>query len=228
LTTAKHPHNTNKGRKFRANYLTPAEAQAIFDACPDNPVGIRNRALLVLMYYSGLRVGEALSLETGSIDLDARTIRLDQTKIDEPQTRGFIPDADDDLKRWIKKREKLGLGPGAIFCTVRRPAGGPLQPRYMRWLTDDLRKKAGVYKRVNPHIFRHSFAMYLVRRGFDIITISKLLGHENPSYTMVYLDHLTNGEAIRALHNYDWSSPDDKKKPTVSEPEDWFDDYEEW
>ena len=70
--------------------------------------------------------------------------------------------------------------------------------------------------------------MYLYREGIDVVTISKLLGHDKPSYTMGYLDHLTNGEAIRALHNYDRSSLSAKKAPPLSKPEDWFDYDEQW
>ena len=223
---AKHPHN--KGRKFPADYLTPAEARAIFDACPDNASGIRNRALLTLMYYSGLRVGEARSLATGSIDLEARRIRLLDTKSGIPQTRGFTAEADDDLRRWMQKREELGLGPGFLFCTVRHPSGQRLSDRYMRWLTDDLAKKAGVHKRVHPHIFRHSFAMGVTRRGLGIATVGKLLGHKSVAGTALYLDHLTNNEAIALLQNVDLPSPDEGRTVQVSQPEDLFDDYEEW
>jgi site-specific recombinase XerD len=228
LTTAKHPHNSNKGKKFKPDYLLPAEAQSIFDACPDNPTGIRNRALLVLMYRSGLRVDEALSLEMGSINLETRKIRLLYTKSGIAQTRGFTAEADEDLKRWLQKREELGLGPGAIFCTVNLHPGQRLSGRYMRWLTDDLRKKAGISKRVHPHIFRHSFANDMADKGFGPIVIGKVLGHKRPEHSALYIDHLTNDEAIKLMQSRDSSSPDGKKAPPLSEPEDWFDDYEEW
>ena len=80
-------HAHNKGKKFPPDPLTPHEAQAIIYACPQNKTGIRNRALLTLMYRSGLRVGEALSLRPSSIDFTTHSIRLLYTKNGQAQTR---------------------------------------------------------------------------------------------------------------------------------------------
>lgn len=223
---AKHPHN--KGRKFPPNPYAPDEVQAILDACPDTPTGIRNRALLTLMYRSGLRVSEALSLRTSSVDFRAHSVRLLHTKGGGPQTRGFHPSADDALRRWIQKREELGLGPGPLFCTVLRQSGQPISARYVRWLTADLAERAGVDKRVHPHGFRYTFAAEARHGGADLAELKGLLGHKNIGHTAHYIDDLTNSEPIARLQTYDLPPLDEGRAGQVSEPEDAFDDYEQW
>jgi integrase/recombinase XerD len=233
LTTVSHAAEPpirrahNKGKKFAPDPLTPHEAQAIIDACPSNKTGIRNRALLTLMYRSGLRVSEALSLRPSSLDFAAHSIRLLDTKSGRAQTRGFHPSAEAALKRWIAVRQGLGLTTGPLFCTLQIHPGQPLSTRYVRWLTADLAKRAGVDKRVHPHIFRHTFAAELWRSGADLAAISKLLGHASIVQTAQYLDHLTNSEAIARLQTFDLPPLDGGKAVPVSQPEDPF-DYEQW
>jgi len=222
-------HAHNKGKKFPPDPLTPHEAQVIIDACPQNKTGIRNRALLTLMYRSGLRVGEALSLRPSSIDFTTHSIRLLDTKNGQAQTRGLHPSADEALRQWIELRRELGITAGPLFCTLMaNHPGRPLSTRYMRWLTADLAKRAGVDKRVHPHVFRHTFAAELWRGGADLAAISRLLGHANIMMTAQYLDHLTNSEAITRLQTFDLPPLDGGKAVPVSRPDRSFDDYEQW
>ena len=223
---AKHPHN--KGRKFPPNPYALEEVQAILDACPGTPTGIRNRALLTLMYYSGLRVSEALGLRTSSIDFRAHSIRLLYTKSGVPQTRGFHPSADDALKRWIGVRQGLGIGPGPLFCRLHRQPGQPLTARYVRALTKELAERAGLDKRVHPHGFRYTYAVENRRSGADLAELKELLGHKNIAHTAHYIDNLTNIEPIARLQERALPLLDEGRAAQDSEPEDWFDDYEQW
>jgi site-specific recombinase XerD len=187
----------NKGRKYPAEPLTPAEVAAVIGQCSHRaPTGIRNRALLTLLYRSGLRVSEVLALRPADVDLTRHSIRLLDTKAGQPQTRGFHPSADDALARWLDTRRALAAGGRHLFCTL---AGGPLSEDYVRGLLRRLAAKAGVAKRVHPHGFRHTFAVELEAAGTPVTTISKLLGHSSVAVTARYLDHLTNGQAVLAL-----------------------------
>jgi site-specific recombinase XerD len=143
----------NAGRKYPAEPLTPAEVAAIIGQCSLRaPTGIRNRALLTLLYRSGLRVSEILAVRPSDVDMARHSIRLLGTKSGQAQTRGFHPSADDALARWLDTRQALGTGPGKLFCTL---VGTPLSDDYVRGLLHRLGAKAGISKRVHPHGLRH-------------------------------------------------------------------------
>jgi site-specific recombinase XerD len=187
----------NKGERYPAQVLTPDEVAALIAGCSAKaPTGIRNRAMLTLLYRSGLRVSEILALRPSSVNLRQHSIRLLDTKSGSAQTRGYHPSADDALARWLDKRKALGLRNGPLFCTLD---GGPLHPQYVRNLIKRLGLKAGIDKRVHPHGLRHTFAVELEQAGTPVVTISKLLGHSSVSVTARYLDHLTNDQAVSAL-----------------------------
>jgi integrase/recombinase XerD len=192
----------NKGGKYPAEPLTPAEVGAIIGKCSGRaPTGIRNRALLTLLYRSGLRVSEVLAVRPSDVDMARHSIRLLGTKSGQAQTRGFHPSADDALARWIDTRKALGIGGHCkLFCTL---AGTPLSDDYVRGLLRRLGAKAGISKRVHPHGLRHTFAVELEAAGTPVTVISKLLGHSSVAVTARYLDHLTNGQAVTALEGAD-------------------------
>lgn len=188
---------TNEGRTFPPETLTPAEVEAIIGACsPRSRTGIRNRALTMLLYRSGLRISEALALKKSDIDFKSHSCRVLHGKGNKATTRAFHPTADDVLYRWIEAREGLGVRNAPLFCTLD---GEPLSDRYVRNLLHRLADKAGVDKRVHPHGLRHTYAAELERSGLSITKISMLLGHSSTAVTDRYLKHLTNDEAIAAL-----------------------------
>src|SRR5579872_5960361 len=179
-----------KGRTFPAEVLTPGEVSAIISKCSMRaPTGIRNRALLTLLYRSGLRISEALALKPSDVNLARHSVRVLHGKGNKATTRGFHPTADDALARWFDTRKKLGVKGGPLFCTLD---GGQIYPQYVRLLLQRLAAKSGVEKRVHPHGLRHTFADELRSAGADVVTISKLLGHSSIAVTNRYLDHLSN------------------------------------
>jgi site-specific recombinase XerD len=187
----------NKGAKYPPEVLAPDEVAAIIGQCsPKAPTGIRNRAMLMLLYRSGLRVSEVLALRAADINLSEHTVRVLHGKGDKATTRGFHPSATDTLARWMDTRRDLGVRHGPLFCTL---AGGPVHPQYVRNLLHRLGARAGVDKRVHPHGLRHTFAWELERAGTPVTTISALLGHSGTATTARYLAHLTNRQAVTAL-----------------------------
>jgi site-specific recombinase XerD len=196
-------HHSNEKTERPGEILSSDEVTQIISGCSSSArsrTGIRNRALLTLLYRSGLRISEALAIRPSDIDLENHSIRLRATKSGGPQTRGFHPAADDALLRWIDTRAKAGIRGRTLFCTLQ---GGEVWPQYVRTLLHRLAEKAGLTKRVHPHAFRHTFAVELMRGGTHISVISKLLGHKSIATTARYLDHLTNNEAVQALQTAD-------------------------
>jgi integrase/recombinase XerD len=193
----------NSGKNYPAEPLTPPEVAALIGACSHRaPSGIRNRALITLLYRSGLRVSEVLALRPADVNLSAHSLRLLDTKSGHAQTRGFHPSADDALSRWLDTRKALGVR-GTVFCTLD---GGKLSDDYVRGLLRRLAAKGGIDKRVHPHGLRHTFAVELEAAGTPVTTISKLLGHSSVAVTARYLDHLTNRQAVSALEAADLPS----------------------
>lgn len=190
-------------RQLAAEPLTPDEVAALISQCSLRaPTGVRNRALITLLYRSGLRISEALALRPADLNMAKHSIRLLDTKSGQPQTRGYHASADDALARWLDVRKQLaadgGWKNGPLFCTLD---GGQLQASYVRSLLPRLADAAGIAKRVHAHGLRHTFAVELEQAGTPVTAISKLLGHSSIAVTHRYLDHLTNGQAVEALQS---------------------------
>jgi len=187
----------NQGRKFPAEILTTDEVAALIGGCSATaPTGVRNRAMIWLLYRSGLRISEALDARPADVDLARHSVRVLDGKGGKSTVRGFHPSADDAVARWLDTRRHLGIRGGPLLCTL---AGGPVRPVYARNLLHRLAGKAGIGKRVHPHGLRHSYAVELENAGLTVTAISKLLGHSSPAVTSRYLDHLSNADAIAAL-----------------------------
>lgn len=139
----------------------------------------RDRLILTLLYSSGLRVSELVSLKINDIDLSERTIRIrgkgdkDRIVLFDEKTRGL-------LKDYINKRV---IESEYLFLNRFEK---PLTPRYVQMMIKNYAKKAGINKKVTPHILRHSFATHLLKNGVDIRAIQQLLGHSNLSTTQIY------------------------------------------
>jgi len=135
--------------------LNPQEVAALINAChPTSPTGIRSRALLAVLYRSGVRINEALALYPKDVDVcgGAGVIRVLHGKGDKSRTVGIDPGGVAMLLRWMQARASLGLnGIRPIFCTAN---GEPLYEGYIRVLLPRLGRKAGIAKRVHAHGLR--------------------------------------------------------------------------
>jgi site-specific recombinase XerD len=195
------PGGQTRGRTFPPEPLTADEVTALLAQCSRRaPTGVRDKALIMLLYRSGLRISEALALRPSGIVFADHSARVLHGKGDKATVRGFHASADDALIRWIDARKALGVKGGPLFCTLD---GGPLSDRQVRDMLKRRAAKAGIDKRVHPHGLRHTYAEELLRAGADVVTIQKLLGHTSVAVTARYLDHLTNGEAIDRLQLLD-------------------------
>lgn len=189
-------------RRLPPQVLTDDEVRALIEALPPTTTGLRNRALLTILYRAGLRIAEALALLPGDVDWNSGTILVAEAKGGRPRIAGIDAGAAGTVRAWEERRARLGRGPNEpLLCTVW---GTRLTTAYVRRLLPQLAMKAGVLKRVHAHGFRHTHASQLRREGLDIGIISKQLGHQSIVTTAIYLDHIDPAAMINAIRSRAW------------------------
>ena len=197
--------NGNRGRKFPPEILTREEIGALMRSCSRRaPTGIRNQALIAVLYRAGLRLSEALALKPKDLDRDAGTLRVLQGKGKKARTVGLDPDGFAVLDRWLDVRSGKYRINGArrVFCTLK---GGPVKTSYVRALLPRLGRKAGLEKRIHAHGLRHAFSSELAREGVPVPLISRQLGHANVRTTSVYLSGISSEETVEAIRARKWN-----------------------
>ena len=158
------PRRPKPKRRLPPEVLTDDEVRALMAACsPKAPTGLRNRALIVVMYRSGLRVSEALSLRPKDVDYATGAVRVLHAKGGYARTSGLDAGALAVLRRWADARARWSVnGVHPILCTR---SGLPLATGYVRRLLARLGRKAGIEKRVHAHGLRHTHAAQLRAEG---------------------------------------------------------------
>jgi integrase/recombinase XerD len=166
--------------------LSPAEAERLIDAANGTtPRSLRDRALVELLYGGGFRVGEAVALTSGDVDLDARLIRA----IGKGNKERVVP-----IGRAAAEALRRYLSRGRPFLdTRRRPElflnarGGALTRAGVFLILRTLAARAGLEpERVHPHLLRHSFATHLLEGGADLRSVQEMLGHADLATTELY------------------------------------------
>jgi integrase/recombinase XerD len=183
---------------YLPDVLAADDVGRVLDAPPaDDPTGIRDRAILELLYASGLRVSELTGLDTDRLDLDQLQVRV----IGKGNKERRVPmgeEARERLHRYISgpRREWTGGRPTpAVFVSTR----GRRMARESVWrLVKRWSRAAGVRERVTPHTFRHSFATHLLEGGADLRAVQALLGHASISTTQLYTQ--LTGERLREVY----------------------------
>jgi integrase/recombinase XerC len=185
---------TPKVPKTLPRHLRPGEVENLLEApsggeSNDERLGRRDQAILELLYATGLRVGELVSLDWRAIDLSARVLRV-RGKGGKERMVPFGRPAADALRHWLEVWESLRAGATGedpesepVFLNFR---GGRLTDRSIRNIIDRWVDSAAVARGVHPHTLRHTFATHLLEAGADLRTIQELLGHASLSTTQKY------------------------------------------
>jgi site-specific recombinase XerD len=200
--------------KREIDILTTDECHALLSACSSKaPTGIRNQAMIVVLWRTCLRIKEALDLLPKDISGDS--IRVHSGKGDRARTVGLDPESSAVVERWVTKRREMGFKASQrLFCTLK---GGPLDTSYCRHLFKRLAKKAGLDKRVHPHGLRHSGAVHLLDEGHNVVVISQQLGHSNLATTNTYLNHLKPADVVAAMQSRPGWVKDQKEPDKIQE-----------
>ncbi len=174
-----------------------------------SPLSIRDRAMLELIYSSGLRLSELVGLDIADVDLDESLVQV----TGKGRKRRIVPvggHARAAVARWLEQRPALVKGSTkALFVSTRGARLSPraVQSRFERWA-----RSRGLSARLHPHLLRHSFASHLLESSGDLRAVQELLGHADISTTQVYT-HLNFQHLAKV---YDQAHPRARKRPVKS------------
>lgn len=149
------------------------------------PTGLRNRAMLQLLYRAGLRVSECCGLYLRDADLKTGELRIraEVAKGGREAVLPLGPRTIEWLERWKPVRRRYAAGSPLMFVTLR---GGQVDRHYVWEMVGRYARKAGIDGAVWPHVLRHTFGTELLREGLDIREIQELMRHADIRTTQVY------------------------------------------
>lgn len=183
--------------------LDPDEAARLVEVDPQAPLGVRDRALLELFYSSGLRLSELVGLCWRDLDLEDGTVRV----LGKGRKQRIVPvgrHAREALAHW--RAERPPTTPAVPVFPGR--GGGPISARAVQLRLRQLAIRQGLFKRVHPHLLRHSFASHILESSGDLRGVQELLGHADISTTQIYT-HLDFQHLARV---YDGAHPRARRK----------------
>ncbi len=183
---------------YLPNFLNQAEIETLL-AAPDvsTEIGLRDRAIIELMYACGLRVSEAVNVKIGDIDLESGII----TTTGKGSKTRRVPVGSSAVE-WVKtylvlRRRKENVEIEHLFVT---PLGRPLNRQIIHKSVKEYADKCGLPD-VSPHTLRHSFATHLVQNSADIRSVQQMLGHADISTTQIYT-HMTDAHLRRSYEKF--------------------------
>lgn len=188
-----------KKEKKLPRYFEYNELEELFKV-PDlrTALGQRDRLILEMLYATGLRVGELVSVKVGDIDLGSRVI-LVVGKGNKERRVTYGDYCHDALKLYLSDGY-LKLNKNVSDYLFLNNNGEVITERGIRYVLDQVIKKTSLNKSISPHVLRHSFATHLLNEGCDLLTVQKLLGHESISATQIYT-HVTTDRLKEVYYN---------------------------
>ncbi len=187
------------------------EAQKLL-AVPNTrcPTGLRNRAILEVMYRGGLRVSEVVKLRAPDIRWKQGIIEVHNGKGGRDRNVPVRSETIGWLQAWGEKRPKRAR---FFFCTL---AGKRLAVRYIQAMVERMAGRSGVQCRVSPHTLRHTYATEMLDQGFTIREVQMLLGHSSVQTTQIYT-HVRPADIAAKIQAQDKAEPDDAEALALAE-----------
>jgi site-specific recombinase XerD len=177
IPTAYRRHATTKGRRFPPDPPRVDEIIAVMREAGESIYGLRLRAVIVILWRSGLRIGEALALAESDLDPARGSVLVRSGNGGKRREVGMDEWAWEQLRPWLEMRTRFPVGP--LLCVIN----------------------AGVRRRFAPHQLRHAHAVEMAREGVPLNVIQRQLGHANLGVTSIYLEGIDSGEIIKTVHN---------------------------
>lgn len=191
-----------KLEKRLPDFFYEEELQQLFLSCDTNtPLGLRNKALLELLYATGIRVGECTKIQLSDIDFSVSTV-LVRGKGQKERYVPFGSFAHQALEAYIKTgRNKLMKNTSTHSYLFINYRGGILTDNGVRDILNKMMDTSSSQGKIHPHKLRHSFATHLLANGADMRTVQELLGHAFLTSTQIYT-HVTNEYLKKTYMSY--------------------------
>ena len=181
--------------------LDPDEVKVLVEVPTDVPLGLRDRALLELFYSSGLRLSELCALRWRDLDFDGGLV----TVLGKGGKQRSVPMGSFARAALAAWQASTGAGRESPVFPGRN---GPISPRAVQYRLRQLAQRQGLFKRVHPHLLRHSFASHILESSGDLRGVQELLGHADIATTQIYT-HLDFQHLAKV---YDAAHPRAKRK----------------
>jgi integrase/recombinase XerC len=197
---------TPKKEKYIPTFLTVDEVFTILEqSFPDEKMGLRNRAMLELLYSSGIRRAELIGLNRSDVDFSQALIKVRG----KGKKERIVPLGAQALKTMAEYQERRAVESAPAdkyeqeqpFFSNKK--GERLNPRTISRIVDHMAALGGVNRKISPHVFRHTFATHLLDGGADLRAIQEMLGHESLSTTQKY----TSVSMAKLMETYDMAHP---------------------
>jgi site-specific recombinase XerD len=169
--------NAPKKPKRLPKSLSVEELEIVRDSCET----LRERALIEVMYATGCRLSEVANMKTNDINSQEMSLRV-IGKGDKERIVYLSVKAMHQLRKYLKSRKD---DCEYLFVTKRRPAS-QMTGRSFERIVDKIKERAKLSKNLTPHVFRHTKATLMMESGADLADVQQILGHENPSTTLIY------------------------------------------
>jgi len=189
MSTVSTPKIDKKLPRFLdvANVVRLIESPDTKDSC-----GLRDRAIMEILYSSGMRVSELVGLDCDDVDFIGGVAKV-MGKGKRERICPIGEKATDALRNYLTKRT------GRSKALFLNRSGGRLRDRSVRRIIDKHIRRASLREKISPHTLRHSFATHLLDRGADLRSVQELLGHKNLSTTQIYT-HITP-ERLKSVYD---------------------------
>lgn len=200
--------NGPKKSKKLPRYFDYNELEEMF-LIPDTNTSLGQRDLLLLemLYATGCRVGELVSIKVKDIDFNRRNILI-VGKGNKERYLNYGEYCEDILNKYLTDGY-ISLNKNNCDYLFLNNNGGVLTERGVRFILDKIIKQTGINKNISPHMIRHSFATHLLNEGCDLLTVQKLLGHESVKATQIYTHVTTDRLKEVYYHSFPRAKKDD-------------------
>ena len=189
-----------KIEKSLPKYLTFDEVDKLLDIELYKPIDYRNKAMLELLYATGMRISELLNLTLSNVNIDDASVKV----MGKGSKERLIPMGDITIKylnMYINEYRNLILDGKTSEYLFINYNGNRMSRQGFFKILKELADRANIEKDISPHILRHSFATHLLNNGADLRVIQELLGHENISTTEIY-SHVSNEKVKEDYKNH--------------------------